>query len=71
MMIRTILLVYGLLIGKSASNYNTFFEKILEQDNFRPKSIVTDFETGIIKSVKDMFPNFLHKGIILVIINLL
>ena len=64
-------LVYGLFIGKSANDYNTFFEKILEQDDFRPESILTDFETGTIKSVKDMLPNVLHKGIFLVIINLL
>ena len=64
-------LVYGLLIGKSANDYNTFFEKILEQDDFRPESILTDFEIGTIKSVKDMLPNVLHKGIFLVIINLL
>ena len=64
-------LVYSLLIGKSANDYNTFFEKILEQDDFRPESILTDFETGLIKSVKDMLPNALHKGIFLVIINLL
>ena len=64
-------LVYGLLIGKSTNDYNTFFEKILEQDDFRPESILTDFETGTIKSVKDMLPNVSHKGIFLVIINLL
>ena len=55
-------LVYGLLIGKSAEDYNLFFEKVLEQDNFLPESIMTDFETGTIKSVKDMLPNILHKG---------
>ena len=55
-------LVYGLLIGKSAEDYNLFFEKVLEQDNFQPESIMTDFETGTIKSVKDMLPNVLHKG---------
>lgn len=55
-------LVYGLLIGKSANDYNLFFEKVLEQDNFQPDSIMTDFETGTIKSVKDMLPNVIHKG---------
>ncbi|CAF4343910.1 unnamed protein product, partial [Rotaria magnacalcarata] len=55
-------LVYGLLIGKSAEDYNLFFEKVLKQDNFQPESIVTDFETGTIRSVKDMLPNILHKG---------
>ncbi|CAF1611635.1 unnamed protein product [Rotaria magnacalcarata] len=55
-------LVYGLLIGKSAEDYNLFIEKVLEQDKFQPKSIMTDFETGTIKSVKDMLPNILHRG---------
>ena len=66
-----ILLAYGLLLGKSANDYNTFFEKILGQDDIRPKSILVDFEIGIITSVKDMLPNILHKGIILVVIDLL
>ncbi|CAF4950134.1 unnamed protein product, partial [Rotaria magnacalcarata] len=55
-------LVYGLLTGKSAEDYNLFIEKMLEQDNFQPESIMTDFETGTIKLVKDMLPNILHKG---------
>ncbi|CAM4816314.1 unnamed protein product [Rotaria magnacalcarata] len=55
-------LVYALLIGKSAEDYNLFFENVLEQNNFEPESIMTDFETGTIKSVKDMLPNILHKG---------
>ncbi|CAF3703869.1 unnamed protein product [Rotaria socialis] len=59
-------LVYGLLIGKSADDYNLFFEKVLEQDNFQPESIMTDFETGTIKSVKDMLPNILHKDQIII-----
>ena len=58
----TIPLVYGLLIGKSNEDYNVFFKKLLEQDNFEPESIMTDFETGTIKSVRDMLPNVLHKG---------
>ena len=63
MMTNTIIpLVYGLLVGKSANDYNLFFQKVLEQDNFQPQSIMTDFETGTIKSVKDMLPNVLHKG---------
>ncbi|CAF4554718.1 unnamed protein product [Rotaria magnacalcarata] len=55
-------LVHGLIIGKSAEQYNLFFEKVLEQDSFLPESIMTDFETGTIKSVKDMLPNILRKG---------
>lgn len=55
-------LVYGLLIGKSTNDYSNFFEKILEQDEFHPETILTDFETGTIKSVKENFPNTTHKG---------
>ncbi|CAF3039124.1 unnamed protein product [Rotaria socialis] len=55
-------LVYGLLIGKSNGDYNQFFEKLFEQDNFQPESIMTDFESGTIKSVKGTLPNVLHKG---------
>ncbi|CAF4128120.1 unnamed protein product [Rotaria magnacalcarata] len=65
MMTDTIIpLVYGLLIGKSNNDYNLFFEKIFEQDDFQPESIMTDFETGTIKSVKEKLPiyNVVHKG---------
>ena len=55
-------LVYGLLIGKDSSNYNAFVRKLFEQNNFQPESIMTDFESGTIKSVKEMLPNVLHKG---------
>ena len=50
-------LVSGLLIGKSTNDYNTFFEKIFEQDDFRLEFILTDFEIDTVKSVKDMLPN--------------
>ena len=55
-------LVYGLLIGKDSGDYNEFFRKLFEQDNFQPESIMTDFESGTIKSVREMLPNALHKG---------
>ncbi|CAF1156767.1 unnamed protein product, partial [Rotaria magnacalcarata] len=55
-------LVHGLLIGKCNDDYNQFFEKLFEQDNSQPESIMTDFESGTIKSVKGMLPNILHKG---------
>ncbi|CAF0793861.1 unnamed protein product [Rotaria sordida] len=53
---------YGLLIGKSTEDYNLFFEKVLEQDDFQSESIMTDFETGTINSVKEMLPNVLYIG---------
>ncbi|CAF3362901.1 unnamed protein product [Rotaria socialis] len=63
MMIDAIIpLVYGLLIGNSAEDYNLFFEKVLKQDNFQPESNMTDFETGTIQSVKDLLSTILHKG---------
>ena len=52
--------VYGLLFGKSATDYNLFVEKVLEQDSFQPESIITAFESSTIKSV-EMLPNVLHK----------
>jgi hypothetical protein len=55
-------LVYSLLIGKHTDDYNGFFEKVFEQDDFRPESILTDYEPATIKSVKAFFPNLLHKG---------
>lgn len=55
-------LVYGVLFGKSHNDYNSFFGKVLEQDNFQHESIMTDFETGTIKSVKEMLPNVVQKG---------
>ncbi|CAM4983140.1 unnamed protein product, partial [Rotaria socialis] len=55
-------LVYGLLIGKSSNDYNGFFRKVLDQGNFQPETILSDFETGTIKTIKDMLPNVTHKG---------
>ncbi|CAF3241198.1 unnamed protein product [Rotaria sp. Silwood2] len=55
-------LVYGLLIGKSSDDYKQFFEKVLEQDDFQPESILSDFESGTIKTIKELFPNTVHRG---------
>lgn len=54
--------VYGLLIGKSATHYDDFFEKILLHDDFNPDSVLTDFEAATIKSIITKFPNVEHKG---------
>lgn len=55
-------LVFCLLVGKSTKDYNSFLKKILEQDDFRPESIQTNFESGTIKSIKESLPNVSHKG---------
>ena len=55
-------LIYGLLIGKNANDYNDFFRKVLEQDNLNPETILTDFETGTIKSIKETLPHVIHQG---------
>ncbi|CAF1501616.1 unnamed protein product [Adineta ricciae] len=55
-------LVYGLLIGKSASDYSQFFKRIMEEEDFNPDSILTDFESATINSIKSLFPNVSHKG---------
>ena len=55
-------LVYGLLVGNSAKDYNNFLQKVLEQDDFHPETILTDFESGTIKAVKQMLTSTTHKG---------
>ncbi|CAF3260105.1 unnamed protein product [Rotaria socialis] len=55
-------LVYGLLIGKKASDYKKNFQKILDEDDFEPESILSDFESGTIKTIKEVFPNAVHRG---------
>jgi hypothetical protein len=55
-------LVYGLLIGKKTSDYDQFFERVMETGDFNPESILTDFESATIKSVKSLLPNVVHKG---------
>ncbi|CAF1433378.1 unnamed protein product [Rotaria sp. Silwood1] len=55
-------LVYVLLIGKSAADYTKFFQKLLEVDDFAPESILSDYESGTIKAIKDFFPNAIHRG---------
>ncbi|CAF1299838.1 unnamed protein product, partial [Adineta ricciae] len=55
-------LIYGLLIGKSSDDYKKFFEKVLERDDFEPESILSDFESCTIKTIKDIFPNSVHRG---------
>ena len=55
-------LVYGLLIGKHTDDYNFFFRKVLKQDKFAAETIMTDFEVGTIKLVKEILPNVVHKG---------
>jgi len=32
------------------------------EDDFNPDSILTDFESGTIKSIRKLFPNVVHKG---------
>ena len=55
-------MVYGLLVGKKTSHYDQFVKLIMDQGDFNPESILTDFESGTIKSVKGLFPQALHKG---------
>ncbi|CAF3065059.1 unnamed protein product, partial [Rotaria sp. Silwood2] len=47
---------------KSSDDYKQFFEKVLEQDDFQPESILSDFESGTIKTIKELFPNTVHRG---------
>ncbi|CAF1522463.1 unnamed protein product [Adineta ricciae] len=59
---QVIQLVYGLLTGRSKSDYNQSFERIIEEDDFNRVSILTDFESGTIESIHSIFPNVVHKG---------
>ena len=55
-------LVYGLLIGKKTSDYDQFFKLVMDQGDFNPESILTNFESDTIKWIKGLFPRALHKG---------
>ena len=55
-------LVYGLLIGKKTEDYNDFFRIIMDEEDFNPETILTDFEAATLKSVKGLFSGILHKG---------
>lgn len=55
-------LVYGLLMGKKAEDYDDFFKVVMDEGDFNPETILTDFEAATIKSVKGLFPRALHKG---------
>ena len=55
-------LIYGLLIEKSSNDYDDFFDRILEHDDYNPDSILTDFELGTIKSISVNRPNVNHQG---------
>ena len=54
-------LVYGLLVGKDSTDYERFFQCIME-DDFNPKSILTDFDAATIKAFNSLFPNVSHQG---------
>jgi hypothetical protein len=55
-------LVYALLVGKSSADYDQFFNRLMEEDDFNPASILSDFEAATVKSIKTIFPNAVHKG---------
>ena len=56
-------LVYDLLNAKSANDYSSFFKTVLDQDEFHPETILTDFETRAIISAKELLSNVTHKGL--------
>ncbi|CAM4986296.1 unnamed protein product [Rotaria socialis] len=39
-----------------------FFQRIMDEDDFNPETILSDFEAATIKSINSLFPNILHKG---------
>ncbi|CAF3542680.1 unnamed protein product, partial [Rotaria socialis] len=42
-------LVYGLLVGKKTTDYDHFFQRIMDGDDFNPETILSDFEAATIK----------------------
>jgi hypothetical protein len=52
----------SLLVGETAADYDQFFQRIIEEDEFNQESMLTDFESATIKSIKNSFPNASHKG---------
>ena len=57
---RIIPLVHGLLVGKNSTDYERFFQCIMEEDDFNPESILTDFDAATIKVINSLFPNVSH-----------
>ncbi|CAF4691291.1 unnamed protein product [Rotaria socialis] len=55
-------LVYGLLVGKKTTDYDRFYRRIMDEDDFDPETILSDFEVATIKSINSLFPNIVHKG---------
>ena len=54
--------VYGLLVGKNSTDYERFFQCIVEEDNFNPELILFDFGAATIKAINSLFTNVSHKG---------
>ena len=50
-------LLYALLIGKETNDDNKFFEQLLLKHDYKPESILVDFENATLKSTKTMFPD--------------
>ena len=55
-------LVYALLIGKNAADYDQFFETLLSESDFDPGTILIDFEQATIKSITKLFPDATQQG---------
>ena len=55
-------LVYALLVGKKATDYDRLFEKLLLEFDFDPHSILLDFEQATINSITKLFPDAVQKG---------
>ena len=55
-------LVYGLLVEKNSTDYERFFQCIVEEDDFNSESILTDFDAATMKAINSLFPNVSHKG---------
>lgn len=56
-------LVYALLVGKKATDYDRLFERLLLEFDFDAYSILLDFEQATTSSVTKLFPDAVQKGI--------
>ncbi len=64
-------LVYGLLVGKKATDYDNFFQRIIDEDDFNPETILSDFEAATVKSIHSLFPNVLDKCSMVILLKLI
>ncbi|CAF4544503.1 unnamed protein product [Rotaria socialis] len=51
-------------LRKNVTDYDHFFQRIMDEDDFNRETILSDFQAAAIKSINSLFPNILHKDVI-------